>query len=248
MLRMFILIVLIGCSHQVRISSPALNENRKLHEAFSKNEMVTSQGRGTTEAALEIFKNGGNIIDAFVAASFAISVERPHSTGIGGGAFLLYYSKQENKVYAFDFREVAPMAAVTNMFLTKKGETQPLLSQEGALAVATPGLVKGLYEIHKRFGKLSWEETMKPSIKLAREGFPLYKQLHEALVDRKNLLLLDPEAKKTFYLDSGSVPKLGSLVIQENLAKTLEVISLNGANGFYEGKVANSIIKTINKN
>jgi gamma-glutamyltranspeptidase/glutathione hydrolase len=247
MLRAFMLIVLISCSHQVRISSPAISENRKFHEAFSKNEMVTSQGKGTTEAALEVFKKGGNIIDAFVAASFAISVERPHSTGIGGGGFLLYYSKKENKVYAFDFREVAPMSAVTNMFLTKKGDTQPLLSQEGALAVATPGLVKGLYEIHKRFGKLSWEETMRPSIRLAREGFPLYKQLHEALIDRKNLLLLDPEAKKTFYLDSGSVPKLGSLVIQENLAKTLEVISINGATGFYEGKIANSIVKTINK-
>ncbi len=247
MLRFLMLIVLLGCSHQVRISSPAISENRKFHEAFSKNEMVTSQGKGTTEAALEVFKKGGNIIDAFVAASFAISVERPHSTGIGGGGFLLYFSKKENKVFAFDFREVAPMSAVTNMFLTKKGETQPLLSQEGALAVATPGLVKGLYEIHKRFGKLSWEETMRPSIKLAREGFPLYKQLHEALIDRKNLLLLDPEAKKTFYLDSGSVPKLGSLVIQENLAKTLELISINGATGFYEGKIANSIIKTINK-
>lgn len=247
MLRIFMLIVLVSCSHRVRISSPELKDNRKFHESFSKNEMVTSQGAGTTEAALEIFRNGGNIIDAFVAASFAISVERPHSTGIGGGGFLLFYSKKDNKVYAFDFREVAPLAAVRNMFLTKKGETQALLSQEGALAVATPGLVRGLYEIHKKFGRLSWEETMKPSIKLAREGFPLYKQLHEALIDRKNLLLLDPEAKKTFYLENGSVPNLGTLVIQENLAKTLELISLNGANGFYDGKIANSIVRTINK-
>jgi gamma-glutamyltranspeptidase/glutathione hydrolase len=231
----------------VRIASPALDDSRNLHQSFASKTMVTSQGKGTTEAALETIENGGNIIDAFVSASFAISVERPHSTGIGGGGFLLYFSKKDNKVYAFDFREVAPLAAIKNMYLTKKGETQPLLSQEGALAVANPGLVKGLFEIHKRFGKLSWAETISPAIRLARNGFPLYKQLHEALKDRKDLLLLDPEAKKTFYLEDGSIPTLGTIVIQENLAKTLEIISAKGADGFYQGKVADAIVKTINK-
>jgi gamma-glutamyltranspeptidase/glutathione hydrolase len=247
MLRVFLLIFFVGCSHQVRITSPVLNDSRDSHESFAAKAMVTSQGKGTTEAALETFKNGGNIIDAFVAASFAISVERPHSTGIGGGGFLLYFSQKDNKVYAFDFREVAPIAAVKNMYLTKKGETQPLLSQEGALAVANPGLVRGLFEIHKRFGRLSWRETISPAIRLARNGFPLYKQLHEALLDRKDLLLLDPEAKKTFYLQDGSIPSLGSLVIQENLANTLEIIADKGADGFYQGKVADSIVKTISK-
>jgi gamma-glutamyltranspeptidase/glutathione hydrolase len=247
MLRVLLLIIIVGCSHSVRIVSPSLNDSRNFHESFASKVMVTSQGKGTTEATLDTFKNGGNIIDAFVAASFAISVERPHSTGIGGGGFLLYFSKKENKVYAFDFREVAPIAAVKNMYLTKKGETQPLLSQEGALAVANPGLVRGLFEIHKRFGKLSWAETILPAIKLARHGFPLYKQLHEALLDRKDLLLLDPEAKQTFYLQDGSIPSLGSLIIQENLAKTLEIIAEKGADGFYQGKVAAAIIKTISK-
>src|SRR5665648_951070 len=100
-----ILIVLLGCSHKVRIVAPSVTEPRVAHEAIAKKEMVTSQGQGTTRAALAIFKQGGNIIDAFVAASFAISVERPHSTGLGGGGFLMYYAKAENKVYAFDFRE-----------------------------------------------------------------------------------------------------------------------------------------------
>jgi gamma-glutamyltranspeptidase/glutathione hydrolase len=127
--------------------------------------MVASQGQATTRAALSTLNKGGNIIDAFVAASFAISVERPHSTGLGGGGFLLYFNKSENRVYAFDFREVAPLAATTGMYLNKKGDPQPLLSQKGALAVATPGLVKGLYEIHQRFGKLPWKDTIGPAIK-----------------------------------------------------------------------------------
>lgn len=242
-----ILFLLLGCSHQVRIVAPTASLPRVAHENISQKNMVTSQGQGTTRAALTTFKQGGNIIDAFVAASFAISVERPHSTGIGGGGFLLYYSKKEDKVYAFDFREVAPLLSKANMYLDKKGNTQPLLSQEGALAVANPGLVRGLYEIHKRFGHLPWRETIAPAIKLAREGFPLYDQLYEALEDRKHLLLSDPEAKKTFYTSEGRTPLLGAMIYQENLAKTLELIADKGADGFYKGKVADAILKTIRK-
>lgn len=245
---LLLLILLLGCSHhEVRIVSPTVTEPRVAHEDKAAKNMVTTQGQGTTRAALTVFKNGGNIIDAFVAASFAISVERPHSTGLGGGGFLLYFDKGENKVYAFDFREVAPLLSTKNMYLSKKGEPQPLLSQEGVLAVATPGLVRGLYEIHSRFGKLPWRETIAPAIKLAREGFPLYEQLHEALEDRKPLLLRDPEAKKTFYTHDEKTPLLGTIIYQENLARTLEIIADKGADGFYRGKVADAIVKTVQK-
>jgi len=132
------------------------------------------------------------------------------------------------------------------MFLTKNGESQPLLSQEGALAVAVPGLVAGLYEIHKRFGKLPWSETLRPAIRLARDGFPLYDHLHTALKDRRHLLTVDPEANATF-LDSGTVPELGTIIKQENLAKTLELIADQGQAGFYKGKVAKAIVKTVQK-
>lgn len=240
-----LLILFIGCSQHVRIVAPTTTEPRVAHEAVAKNTMVTTQGQGTTHAALTILGKEGNIIDAFVAASFAISVERPHSTGIGGGGFLMYFNKAENKVYAFDFREIAPLAATKNMYLTKAGETQPLLSQEGALAVANPGLVKGLYEIHQRFGKLPWKDCIQPAIKLAREGFPMYEQLYEAMEDRRELLLMDPEAKATFFTKEGKTPLLGTTVIQENLAKTLEIIAEKGSEGFYSGKVADKIIKTI---
>src|SRR6478609_8391691 len=106
----FLLILLIGCSHKVRIVAPTTTEPRVAHESTAAKAMVTTQGQGTTHAALTVLAKEGNIIDAFVAASFAISVERPHSTGIGGGGFLLYFSKADNKVYAFDFREIAPLA------------------------------------------------------------------------------------------------------------------------------------------
>jgi gamma-glutamyltranspeptidase/glutathione hydrolase len=244
---LFCLIVLVGCSHKINIVAPAENLSRTQYEAFGKNAMVTTQGAATSRASLATLANGGNIIDAFVTASFMISVERPQSTGIGGGGFLLLYLQKENKVYAFDFRETAPILSKSGMFLNKSGEAQPLLSQEGVLAVATPGLVAGLFEIHRRFGKLPWKEIIRPAIDLARNGFPLYDHLHLALEDRKYLLAADPEAKKTFLLPNGSVPKLGTLVVQENLAKTLELIAQKGPDAFYKGAVAKSIVKTVRK-
>ena len=240
-----ILILLIGCAHKVRIVAPTTDRPRIAHEAKASDVMVTTQGGATTRASLHVINQGGNIIDAFVAASFAISVERPHSTGLGGGGFLLYFDKASNQVYAFDFREIAPHRSRTNMYLTKKDEVQPTLSQDGALAVATPGLVRGLFDIHKRFGKLPWKDCIEPAVKIAREGFPLYPQLQEALIDRKDVLWEDAEARGTFFTKEGTVPLLGTLIYQENLAKTLEKIGREGAPAFYEGEIASAIVKTI---
>lgn len=242
---LLLLMVLVGCSHKVNIVSPPAHLSRSQYESKGKHSMVATQGEATSKATLAIMDNGGNIIDAFVTASLMISVERPQSTGIGGGGFLVFYNHAEKQVYAFDFREVAPIMSKTNMYLTKSGETQPLLSQEGALAVATPGLIAGLYDIHKKFGRLPWKNVVQPAIHLARNGFPLYDHLQVALEDRKLLLSMDPEAKKTFLMPDGSVPKLGTMVIQENLAKTLELIAEKGRDAFYKGKVANAIVKTI---
>ncbi len=240
-----ILILSIGCSHKVRIISSTPDRPRVAHEAKAPDVMVTTQGGATTRAALHVLGLGGNLIDAFVAASFAISVERPHSTGLGGGGFLLYFDRASNKVHSFDFREIAPHRSRSNMYLSKAGETQPLLSQDGALAVATPGLVRGLWDIHQKFGKLPWKDCVEPAVKVAREGFPLYPQLQEALIDRKDVLWEDQEFRKTFFTKEGTVPLLGTIIYQENLAKTLEKIGREGATAFYEGEVASAIIKSI---
>jgi len=240
-----LLLLLFSCSHRVNIISPPKGKSRAQYEASTKGYMITTQGEATSKATEEIFLKGGNIIDAFVAASFAISVERPQSTGIGGGGFLLFYNQKDKRVYAFDFRERAPYLAHKKMFLTSFGEGQPLLSQEGALSIATPGLVWGLHEIHKKYGSLPWRETIAPAIKLAREGFPLYEHLQKAIQDRSHLLKSDPEASKIFLTADGKTPRLGTLIIQENLAKTLEVISIEGKKGFYSGKIADLMIKTV---
>ena len=158
---------------------------------------------------------------------------------------LIFFNRPEHKVYACDFRERAPYLASKKMFLNRFNDAQPLLSQEGALAVATPGLVAGLFDIHQRFGSLAWSETLGPAIRLAREGFPMYEHLYKAIDDRKHLLKMDPEASRIFFDSEGNIPRYGTIIVQENLAKTLEVIAKEGKKGFYRGEIANSILKTV---
>lgn len=212
-------------------------------EARGTQYVVSTQGRFATQAAEKMFALGGNIIDATVAASFAVSVERPQSTGIGGGGFMLYHEAQSGKTYAIDFRERAPLAATKDMYVGKDGVANTALSQNGALAVAVPGLVAGLLEIHKKFGSLPLEKVLQPAIELAETGFPIYEEFHRALEYRANELKKDPSAKSIFLNAQGQVPAVGTLLIQKDLAKTLRLIAKKGKDGFYAGSVANSMVR-----
>lgn len=220
---------------------------REQHEFLAKNHIIASQGVASSQAGLEMLKAGGNIIDAAVAVSFAISVERPQSTGIGGGGFLIFYQAKEQKAYGIDFREMAPLKSHEKMFLDDSGKVRGSESVYGGLAVGVPGLVAGLFEIHQKWGSLSWKKVMAPSIKLAKEGLPLYPHLREAIIEQKSRLLLDPDSKKIFFLEGEKVPPLGHLIVQKDLANTLEKIALSGPEAFYQGEVAKNIVSSVNQ-
>ncbi|WP_413943298.1 gamma-glutamyltransferase [Bdellovibrio sp. HCB-162] len=211
-------------------------------EAFGTQFAISTQGRYASKAAEEIFAQGGNIVDATVAASFTVSVERPQSTGIGGGGFLLFHEAKTGKTYAIDFRERAPLRATKNMYVGKNGKANTDLSQNGVLAVAVPGMVAGLVEIHKKFGSLPLEKVMQPAIRLAENGFPIYEEFHKALENRAEQIRKDPSAKVIFLNASGDVPAIGTVLVQKDLAKTLQLISKKGKDGFYKGPVAKSIV------
>ncbi|MDP5015755.1 MAG: gamma-glutamyltransferase, partial [Dolichospermum sp.] len=130
----------------------------------SKKGMVVSAHPLASEAGLLMLKKGGNAVDAAVATTFAISVVEPFSAGIGGGGFLLLHSQKTGEIKALDFRERAPIKATKNMYLDANGKVRPGESITGYLAVATPGTVAGIYEVHRRYGKLPWKEVVKPAI------------------------------------------------------------------------------------
>lgn len=247
--------LLIGCS-SLKASNPSSSkaayiqskevvQPRTSVETQQLHYGVSTQGFHTTKASEKILSEGGNLIDAFVAASFMISVERPHSTGIGGGGFFLFHEGSTGKVHAVDFRERAPGLAHKNLFLDAQGNYLSTLSKEGALSVATPGLVLGLWEIHKKFGKQPWKKLLEPSIQLADQGFEVYETLAAALKNKKNLIESNMAAQKIFLKPNLEPYSVGDVLYQKDLAKTLKRIAQKGALDFYQGQLAHQMIKSL---
>lgn len=216
----------------------------------SKRGMVVSASPLASEAGLLMLKKGGNAVDAAVATTFAISVVEPFSAGIGGGGFLLFHSQKTGEIKALDFRERAPIKATKNMYLDAKGKVRPGASITGYLAVATPGTVAGMYEVHRRYGQLPWREVIKPGIALAKNGFIISDRVawrsSPAYEIRKQAILKNPAAKKIFTRN-GEYYQPGEKLIQTDLAKTLEAISEN-PQSFYRGKIAETIASDMKKN
>lgn len=251
---LFAMILLSSCQHSNLKSSVKSSEEKVIlsseirselesAQATGKHFAVATQGIYATKAAEQIKALGGNIIDSAIAASFVISVERPHSTGIGGGGFFIYRDGRTKKTYAVDFRERAPLKARKTMYLDDQGQVIPRKSIDGHLAVAVPGLVAGLLEIHQRFGRLPLKTVMAPAIDLAEKGFPVYKRLALALSQRADQLRKDEAASRIFLKFDGQPLEEGALLQQKDLAETLRQISRNGKKSFYQGRFAKSLLK-----
>ena len=232
------LLFLVGCPSK----SYKKTKSYKKYGATGKRSMISTQGPLSTKAGQLIFKKGGNAVDAAIAVSFAISVERPQSTGLGGGGFLLLKTPDSETPLSFDFREMAPNKSHQKMFLGPSGEEQKGRSINGPLSAGVPGLVAGLFHIHKKFGSLPMETLIEPAAKMAEEGFPVYPHLAKAIKARAPVLKNYPSSKKIFF-KNGEPLKVGDRLIQEDLAKTLRLISHFGKKGFYGGFVGNQIAK-----
>ncbi len=232
-----VLIPLTGWAHDVETSG--LKENSPFIST-SRHGMVVAANEQASEAGAAMLRRGGNAIDAAVATSFAISVLRPQSTGIGGGGFLLLYLASEGKILAIDFRERAPLKATRDMFV-RDGEAVPSLSRTGPLAVAVPGTVAGLLEVQQRYGGLSLEEVMQPAIRLADEGFPVYTHLAHAIAYRAEVLGESNTTRGVYYRNGRPLGQ-GDLLVQKDLASTLRAIAKDGKAAFYTGRVAAAIV------
>lgn len=202
-----------------------------------------------SQTGLRILKKGGNAIDAAIAASFTISVVRPQSTGLGGGGFALVYLKRDKDVKAYDFRERAPGFSHRDMYIDPKGNLKKFYSkgqaigfssEYGPLAVGVPGLVAGLFKLHRDYGTLPIAELMRDAIEIAEKGFPLYPSLVKRLKDREKKLRAFASTEKIF-LPKHSHPKVGDILVQKELAKTLRLIQAKGEHVFYKGTIAEDI-------
>jgi gamma-glutamyltranspeptidase / glutathione hydrolase len=216
----------------------------------SKGGMVVSANALASDAGLAMLRKGGNAVDAAVATTLAISVVEPFAAGIGGGGFLLIRDGKTGEIKSLDFRERAPLKATKNMYLDAQGKVRPGSSTNGHLAVGVPGTVAGLYEVHRRYGKLPWKDLVQPAIALARQGFIINKVVTSrsmsAYEERKKFILNNPAAKAIFTRN-GDFYQPGERLIQTDLAQTLTEISQN-PQSFYTGKTARFISADMQKN
>ncbi len=197
-----------------------------------------------SEAGHEVLNAGGNAFDAAIAVSAALAVVEPASSGIGGGAFWLLYIAQEDRYVFVDGREMAPAAAHRDMYLNEDGSVNRALAVTGPLSAAIPGEPAGLVHLAKHYGRLPLSESLKPAIRLAREGFPVDEKYRAILGGRDRYRSLSPAAADVLLLN-GEIPPLGHIVKIPDLARTLELIAEKGFDGFYRGELAEKMVKGV---
>jgi gamma-glutamyltranspeptidase/glutathione hydrolase len=204
-----------------------------------KNGMVVCAYPYAARIGVDILKKGGNAVDAAVAVQFALAVTYPEAGNIGGGGFMVYRSGK-GETNTLDFREKAPAAASTNMYLDAAGNVIPNMSLSTHQASGVPGSVAGIAEAHSKYGKLPWAQLVQPAIDLAHKGFKITKRSADSYNRTQNAFRKANPDKS--YLLKDTPWQEGDLLIQEDLAKTLELIRDKGRDGFYDGVVADEIV------
>ncbi len=213
-------------------------------EAIGDSAMVVSAHPLATDVGVEVLRAGGNAVDAAVAVQFALAVVYPQAGNIGGGGFAIYRSK-EDKVAALDFREKAPAGAKENMYLDSLGEVIPDKSRLGVLAAGVPGTVDGMWELHRKYGKLPWKDLLAPAIELADKGFQMTQKEAEHLNDERFNFLHNSPLIPAFV--SQQPWEFRDWLIQKDLANTLRIIADKGRDGFYVGGIPALVVHTMEK-
>ncbi|PSU46464.1 gamma-glutamyltransferase [Photobacterium frigidiphilum] len=208
--------------------------------------MIASANPYASEAGAAMLRQGGNAIDAMVATQLVLGLVEPQSSGIGGGAFLMYWDAKKEALTSFDGRETAPYGVTPRLFQDDKGEPLQFFDAVvGGRSVGTPGTVKLLQHTHQRLGKLPWKTLFEPAINLAKKGFVVSPRLAKLVANDKDYLQRSAEAKAYFFNQDGSPIKAGQNLKNPAYADTLMLIADQGASAFYHGKIANDIVKTV---
>jgi gamma-glutamyltranspeptidase/glutathione hydrolase len=222
-----------------------------LQAATAEKAMVVSPDPRATQAALEVLKQGGNAVDAAIAAQWVMGVVEPQASGIGGGGLLIFYDIGTRRILFFDGSVKAPAKASPGMFLDKNKIPLPYQPERntGGLPVGVPGLLKLMEEIHAKYGthKFPFEKLMEPAIQQAEKGTEVSAALARTLRENaERLELLDP--KKEVFFENGVLLEGGQEFSQPELAKALRLIQAKGAKVFYKGAIADAIARAVRKN
>jgi gamma-glutamyltranspeptidase/glutathione hydrolase len=220
---------------------------------------VASDDARATAAGLEVLEAGGNAVDAAVATALALAVAFPEAGNLGGGGFAVVRAPA-GEVTTLDFREVAPAAARRDMYLDAAGAAIPDASLVGPLAAGVPGSPAGLWELHRRHGKLPWARVVAPAERLAREGFRVDENLRQRLAEARDRLGRFPETAAVWLRfpaagaeepaapgpvlgpEGGAPPPVGTLLTFPDLADTLRAYAERGPEAVVRGAVAARVV------
>ena len=196
------------------------------------------------EAGVEVLANGGNAVDAAIAAALALGVVGPAGSGLGGGGFAVVWSAKDRRAQALDFREVAPAAATREMFAADDAKAQPSRSVAGGLAVAVPAEPAGLAALHDRLGKLPLARIVEPAVRLARDGFSPTPRLVRSSQDFDKKLPAD-EPMRRWLVPNGKPLTEDVRVKRPQLAATLARFGKEGKRALYAGPLADDLIASV---
>ena len=210
-------------------------------EVISQNGMVATSHPLASQIGVDILQNGGNAIDAAIAANAALGLMEPTGNGIGGDLFAIVWIENEKKLYGLNASGRSPEDLSLEYFKENDFKSIPAY---GPLPVSVPGCVDGWFELHEKFGKIKMRDILSPTIKYAEDGFPVSELVSYYMKNASNNFKEYPNFKETYYIND-STPKKGQIFKNPDLAKILRVIAKKGKKGFYEGEVANSIANFI---
>ena len=212
----------------------------------SQDAMVVSGHRLASEAGARVLSQGGNIVDAAIAVSFALGVVEPDASGIGGDGMALLFLNGMREPVVIDYKDQSPIhATLTNPAIFRDGR----LVGDGPAAANIPGVVAGMDHLFRRYGsgRFSWAQLMAPAIEMASEGYELDEALPSTLREGRALLERWPEAARV-YLPNGRVPRAGERFANTDYASTLRTIAAEGAEAFYHGSIAKRIASDMEAN
>ncbi|PWA34901.1 gamma-glutamyltranspeptidase 1 [Artemisia annua] len=218
-----------------------------LRVATARREIITKQNGVVATDELtcsrigrDVLQEGGNAVDASVAASFCLGVVSPASSGLGGGAFMLL-RLANGTTRAFDMRETAPILALRDMYAGNA-----TLKEKGPPSIAVPGLLAGLHKVWEQYGKLPWKRLVQPAENLARKGFKISPYLHMQVVKSQTDVMAD-DGLRAIFATGGRLLKTGETCHNKMLAQTLQVISNHGIKPFYNGSIGFRLVKDVRR-
>ncbi|MBP3126334.1 gamma-glutamyltransferase [Thalassospira sp. ER-Se-21-Dark] len=227
-------------------ASTAGSSSEMRKAANANNWMISAGNPLAVQAGANILRSGGNAIDAMVTIQTMLGLVEPQSSGIGGGAFLVYFDATRGKLTTLDGRETAPLNATPMLFQDENGE--PLKFYDavvGGRSVGTPGTPALMKAAHEKWGQLPWNSLFDPAIDIATAGFEVSPRLAALIIDDQEKLSRDPEAKSYFFDQDGAPLAAGTVLRNPKYAKTLQDLATNGTVNFYQGPVAQDIVDKV---